>query len=196
MFRLPVDDELELRLLEQAHVEALHALVCANRDHLARWMPWAVAPTLEGQRGFVLAGLQQFARGDGFQCGLWADGELVGAVGLHYLKRRIGATEIGYWLAEAAQGRGLMTRAVRGLLAALFGDAGLRRAEIRCHPDNARSRAVPERLRFRQEGVLRAVADFNGEPHDQVVYGLLREEWQAAGGPPGGPARRTGRGAR
>lgn len=179
MFRLPIEDELELRILELEHVDALHALVTANREHLARWMSWAVSPSLEGLRSFVQGGLLQYARGDGFHCGIWWRGELIGTIGLHYLKRSIGATEIGYWLAQDVQRRGLMTRVVRGLLDALFGELGLRRVEIRCHPDNTRSRAIAEKLRFRCEGRLRGVGDWNGEPYDQVVYGLLRDEWTA-----------------
>ena len=35
-----------LRLLEEADAPELHAVVEANRDHLARWMPWAAGQTL------------------------------------------------------------------------------------------------------------------------------------------------------
>jgi ribosomal-protein-serine acetyltransferase len=72
-----------------------------------------------------------------------------------------------------------MTRAVRAVLAKGFEDLGFERLDIRADVDNARSRALPERLGLRFEGVLRR-AFFDGRRYgDQAVYGSLREEWTA-----------------
>jgi len=47
-------------------------------------------------------------------------------------------------------------------------------------PDNARSRAIPERLGFRQEGVMREAGASALGHHDLVVYGLLDREWPSS----------------
>ena len=57
---------------------------------------------------------------------------------------------------------------------------GLHRVEIRAAEDNLRSRAIPERLGFEQEGVLREAERVGERYHDLVVYGLMASEWQAA----------------
>ena len=177
MFSLPIDDDLSVRLLEERHAPELYALIDANREHLSRWFPWVERTTeVAHTRDFLRRSLQKFADGNGFEAGIFRGEEHVGMIGLHYLHRDPGRTEIGYWLAADAQGAGVMTRAVRGLIRILFDDYGLERVEIRCHPENVRSRAVPERLGFRQEGVLRRVGMLRGEPFDHVVYGLLAEE--------------------
>lgn len=177
MFVLRIDDDVSLRLLEERHAEDLFAVIDANRDHLSRWFDWIDRTTaVEHTRDFLRRSLAKFAEGNGFEAGIFFREEHVGMLGLHYIRRDVGATELGYWLAERAQGMGVMTRAVKGLSDILFDDYGLKRVEIRCHPDNARSRAVPERLGFVQEGVLRRVATLRGEPFDHVVYGLLAEE--------------------
>ena len=43
--------------------------------------------------------------------------------------------------------------------------------------ENARSRAIPERLGFREEGVLRQVERVAGRMLDGVVYAMLADDW-------------------
>jgi ribosomal-protein-serine acetyltransferase len=178
-FALRVDDDLQLALLERDDVDALHALIVAHRDHLAPWMPWAQTPTLAATRGFVEGrALAAIAEADGVEAGIWWRGRLVGAMGIHGVQREPLRGSIGYWLAADAQGRGLVTRCVRALIAKAFDDLGYRRVDIRADVANARSRAVPERLGFAFEGVLRREF-FDGRRFvDQAVYGLLREDWR------------------
>ena len=89
--------------------------------------------------------------------------------------RPVHSTSIGYWLAESAQRRGTMTRAVQTLLDHAFGVWQLHRVEIRAAVNNTRSRAIPERLGFNQEGVLRAAERIGKRYTDQVVYAMLNE---------------------
>ena len=181
MFRLPLDDVLSLELLEARHAVELYALVDANREHLGRWFPWVEATRgPEDSRAFIERGLARFARGGGFEpAGIREGDRLVGTMGLHFVRWPSGTTEIGYWLSQDAQGRGIITRAVAGLLPYLFREMDLHRVEIRADPANARSRAVPERLGFTEEGVLREVAWDRGQRYDHVIYSLLRHEWEA-----------------
>jgi ribosomal-protein-serine acetyltransferase len=67
--RLEVADGCHLRLLEEADSEELYRLVEENRDHLAEWMPWAAAQTLEGTAGFIQAALRRHADRNGFEMG-------------------------------------------------------------------------------------------------------------------------------
>jgi ribosomal-protein-serine acetyltransferase len=52
------------------------------------------------------------------------------------------------------------------------------RVEIRAAPENARSRAIPERLGFTQEGTLRQVERVDDRYLDNVVYAMLAEDWK------------------
>jgi len=164
-----------LRLLEESDAQELYAVIQANRDRLARWMPWAAGQTFEDTLAFIQRTREQLANNDGFQTAVIEDGRIVGMVGFHAVSWDHRSTSIGYWLAEAAQGRGTMTRAVQTLLDHAFGVWQLHRVEIRAAVNNTRSRAIPERLGFNQEGVLRAAERIGKRYTDQVVYAMLNE---------------------
>ena len=81
--------------------------------------------------------------------------------------------EVGYLLAPEARGRGVMSRAVRLLVAWAFADLRLARVQAFASPDNAASIALLERLGFTREGVLRS---YRGPGEDRVAYSLLPGE--------------------
>ena len=69
-----------------------------------------------------------------------------------------------------------MTMSVKEMISIGFSDFELNRIEIRCATENVKSRAIPERLGFTQEGTLRSAARIEGGYLDMVVYGLLKSE--------------------
>jgi ribosomal-protein-serine acetyltransferase len=179
-----------LRLLEESDADELFAVIDANREHLGAWMPWV---DNEHQPDDVLPFIRrtrrQIADNDGLQTAIVdPEDRIVGMVGFHgvdWMNRR---TSIGYWLARDEQGRGTATHAVRALLDLAFGTWRLNRVAIEAAVDNARSRAVAQRLGFTEEGVLREAERVGERRLDHVVYAMLAADWPAASGPPrGGP---------
>jgi len=148
-------------------------VVEANRDHLARWMPWAAGQTLEDTLTFIRRTREQLANNNGFQTAVIENGRIAGVVGFHGISWQHHSTSIGYWLAASAQGQGTMTRSVRALVNHALRTWRLHRVEIRAAVDNARSRAIPERLGFTEEGVVREAERIGGRYVDQVVYSML-----------------------
>jgi ribosomal-protein-serine acetyltransferase len=172
----------QLRPLEERDAEEVHALIEVNRARLARWMAWAAghetaAQTLE----FIRTTQRQMADNDGLQLALIAEGRIVGMVGFHSIDWQNRATSLGYWLSEDEEGQGTMTQAVATLTGHAFADWHLNRVEIRADVENARSRAIPERLGYRREGTLRQAYRISGDRYsDDVVYAMLAAEWPAA----------------
>jgi ribosomal-protein-serine acetyltransferase len=58
----------------------------------------------------------------------------------------------------------------------------LNRVQINCNVENVRSRAIPEKLGFKLEGMLRQMEFVNGRFGDWAVYGMLRDEWENSKG--------------
>jgi ribosomal-protein-serine acetyltransferase len=71
-----------------------------------------------------------------------------------------------------------MTAACRCFVEHAFVELGLRRVEIRCAFENAKSRAIPERLGFALEGVLRCSEVLYEQTVDHAVYRMLSEDWE------------------
>lgn len=178
MFERRIDDEVALALLEEQHAGELFRLVDGNRPYLRQWLPWLDANTkTEHTAAFIHAGLRGFAAREGLACGIRFRGALTGVVGLHRIDWANRRTSLGYWVAEEHQGKGIVTRACAGLLDYVFGELGLNHAEIACAPGNERSCAVPERLGFVREGVLRQREWLYDHFVDHVVYGIVASEW-------------------
>ena len=175
---------LGIRPLESEDAEELHALVERNREHLARWMPWAADQDRDGTERFLAEAEEQFIRQDGFQAAIEPEGEIIGVAGFHAIDWINRNTSLGYWLAADEQGKGTMTTAVRALTDYVFYEWELHRLEIHCAPENRRSRAIPERLGFREEAVLREAELVRGRYLDSVVYALLEDEWGEDRNPP------------
>lgn len=74
-----------------------------------------------------------------------------------------------------------MTAAVRLLVDHALTVWRLNRVEIIVATENRRSRAIPERLGFREEGTLRQLQLVEGRFLDCVSYSMLAADWRAAG---------------
>lgn len=172
-------DALGIRPLEAGDAAELYALIEANPD-LREWMPWAAEQDLAATERFIDDAERQLADDNGFQAAIEPEEEIIGVVGFHSIDWVNRNTSIGYWLAASARGRGVMTAAVSALLDHAFYEWELHRIEIHCAPGNQPSRAIPERLGFREEARLRETELVGGRYLDSVVYGLLEEEWEGS----------------
>jgi ribosomal-protein-serine acetyltransferase len=174
VLRFDLPGGAHLRLLEESDADELFALTDRNRDRLTPWLPWV--PSTRGPADsleFIRLTRRQIGDNNGFQLTIVAGGALAGMVGVHGVDWRNRATTIGYWLDAAHEGRGTMTEAVRALVDHAFGAWDLHRVVIEAAVENARSRAIPRRLGFREEGVRRGAERHDGRYLDIVVYARL-----------------------
>jgi ribosomal-protein-serine acetyltransferase len=182
-----LSDSSHLRLLEETDATELHALIEANRTQLARWLPWAAGQTFEDTVGFLRRTQEQLGANDGFQASIVSDDHIIGVIGYHAVDWANRSTRIGYWLDEDHQGQGTMTQATRLLVDHALSVWQLNRVEIRAAVENRRSRAIPERLGFQEEGTRRQAERVGGRYLDSVAYSMLAAEWRVEQEPPGRP---------
>ena len=175
---ITVSEQFALTPLELRDADELFSLTDRNRDYLHEWLPWLDNITRrEDTRAFIRAAQAQASQNNGTQLAIRLEGRIVGIVGHHQIDWRNRLTSLGYWVGQEHKGRGLATSATRALVTHAFDDARLNRVEVRCAEGNRKSRAIPLRLGFRQEGVLRDAEWLYDHFVDHIVYSVLARDW-------------------
>lgn len=109
------------------------------------------------------------------------NGPIVGQVNLHAINGAMKNAEIGYHMDEAHYGKGYATEMVGAWIEQVFRETGIRKLIAFVAEENLASCRVVEKLGFRQEGLLREHYLIQGQPVNEVVYGLLKREWSGPG---------------
>ena len=186
MFCHKVNEETELRLIERQQAAELLQLLESNREYLRRWHPWVdVLKTPGDVERIIAAWQQQLANNRGIFAGIWFRGHFCGMLYHLSVDWANRCAVLSYWLDERHQGRGIMTACCGAFVAHGFDTWKLNRITIECATENKRSRAIPERLGFKLEGVVRGIEWLHDHFADHAIYGLLHSEYvkqDSAGG--------------
>jgi len=179
LFIYRIDPNTYLRILELRDAEQVFKLVDKDRENLAKYLPWVTSSkAMTDTEAFISAELGRYAKNNGFTSGIFYKDEFVGCIGIHDVNWSNKKTSIGYWLGSEFQGNGIMSLSCKGIVTYCFEHLQLNRVEIRARVDNIKSRAIPERLGFKNEGTIRQDEYNNGEFFDHVVYGMIASEWK------------------
>jgi ribosomal-protein-serine acetyltransferase len=168
-------DGAVLRPYTMQDLDALWRAVEPERERLGRWLHWAnLLETIDDERGWLEMATSGEAADE--HSVIDVDGRIAGSVGL-MMNPLEGDHEIGYWLVSAFERRGLITGACRKIVTHAFAEHAAHRVTIAAAVSNARSRAVPERLGFVFDGVMREATRTHEGFSDLAVYGILDREW-------------------
>ncbi len=171
---------LRLRAPEPGDGAALFDAVQETSEALRMWMPWARDPhysVSHAEERCRTAAAKFLTREDlTFHIFERTTGQFLGGTGLHRMHWEKGIFEIGYWIRQSATGRGYVTEAVNDLTRFAFHELEARRVSIHCNVENQKSRAIPERLGFTLEGILRNHDRFAGPEitcRDEAIYARI-----------------------
>ncbi|MDA1001964.1 MAG: GNAT family protein [Chloroflexi bacterium] len=176
---LRVDGNAVLRPWRAADAVPLYEAVDGSREHLAEWLDWVDGYELGRAEHFISGANERASRGEMLELALEVGGAIAGSCGFVDVVPAHREAEIGYWLGLPFVGRGLMTRTVAALAEYAFESLEMHRVAIAVYGGNTSSRAIPERLGFRQEGVFTAARWYRDRWHDRVWYGMLAEDWRS-----------------
>ena len=174
MFFRQISPDLRLSLSIPSYAGELFELTDRNRVFLQQWLPWldGIQKPVDTET-FLSKQLLRFQRGEALCITIFYQGEIAGVVGYNQIDRVNNIGHIGYWLGQEYNGRGIMTQSVRDVIEIGREYYHLNRIDIRCAVENSRSRKIPERLGFKQEGIIRQAAKLDDGYIDLVFYGLV-----------------------
>ncbi|MBQ9316918.1 MAG: GNAT family N-acetyltransferase [Atopobiaceae bacterium] len=171
---------LELRRLTLADAEQMYAHWAADRE-VTRFLTWPPHATVDVTRGVLEEWVAGYASDDFYQWGIVLNetSELVGTISVVSIDDDVDAVEIGYCLGRAWWSKGIMTEALRRIIAFFFDEVGANRVCAKHDVDNPASGAVMAKCGMRREGVRRAGARSNRGIVDVACYALLAEDARA-----------------
>ena len=175
---IKVRDNLIMRTQVVGDAPQMFLTIDKNRKYLREWLTWVDnTVTVEDIELSIkkTQGIDKDAKD--IILGILFDNIHVGNLGIHNIDRRRDSAMIGYLLAENYQGKGIMTDCVKAAVNYCFGGLNLNSIHISCAESNKKSRAVPERLNFIQEGILQDGLKYHGIYHNEVVYGIVKRNW-------------------
>ena len=178
MFTHRIDDDLELRLPEEADAEEFYALIDANMKYLLPWLP-----TMDRNKSsddtlkFIQRQRVRYAEGTHVMGFIWFKSKLVGTLSLMGINPHDSA-EVGFWVSESHQGKGIVSRCCAALLQHAFESMSLNRLQMGCMTNNAKSLKIIERLGFKLIGIHRESEKHSAGYQDIVEYDLLAREWR------------------
>src|SRR4030095_4285881 len=167
-------ENIRLEPTSELQASQLFAAIDNNRVQLSEFLPW-----VDGIQTVV--DLKEYLKNAEILCqqkkeasfAIIFENVAVGRIGLHHLnlQNKIGA--IGYWLSKEAQGKGIILESCKALINYGFQHLGLHRIEIKTAVTNFKSQAIPEKLNFVKEGVLRQAEFVNNQFLDLFLYSMI-----------------------
>ncbi len=172
-------ERLILRQLTLDDVDAVYAI--RSDYEVTRLNIGAAYIILDQARILIESILDNYQRGNELRWGITlkdGDDTVIGMCGYNYWARRDFRGSVGYDLARAYWGQGIMTEATRAVIKFGFDKMALNRIEADASVENVASIRILEKLGFHQEGIEREQYFEGGEFHDLMLFSLLRRDYE------------------
>jgi len=177
--KIDIDEGFSLKVRQIDDAEPFFEVIDRNRTYLREWLLWVDATkSVEDTKMYIRKCLDSIEKGTTFDLGILFKNQWIGSIGLNNIHTVNRKADIGYWLDQNHAGKGLMTKAVQRLIKHAFTEMNLNRLTIMAATQNAKSRAIPERLGFSQEGICREDEWLYDHFVDLAMYSLLKSDWE------------------
>jgi RimJ/RimL family protein N-acetyltransferase len=171
--------QVGLRRFISNDVPLLFAAARESAPELCAWMTWCRPDyTIEDSRAFIMACERDWERGTNYSFAIFDEqqGTFLGSIGLSQVNRTHHYANVGYWVRSSRTRQGIASEAMRLIARLGLSKLEFQRLEIVAARDNLPSQRVAEKAGAHREGVLRNRLFLRGQPHDAVIYSIIRED--------------------
>lgn len=173
---IKLTEDILLRPLVAEDVADIFRTLDTEREYMREWLPFVDHTHQEED---TAKAMEKMIGSPSHQYTIRHQGELIGLIGFKDRDDTNKKIEIGYWLSQYQQGKGIMTRSVKALIAYAFDTLEMNRVQIKVAIGNAKSNRIPQRLGFTAEGVERdGELLVDNKYTDLNIYSLLKREYK------------------
>lgn len=176
MEHIRVSDKIRLEEIKLSMAQVIFDTINNDREYLQEWLPFVeFTKRVEDTEAFISSMMSLRNKKDNIYS-IWYKEKFAGLIGFKdtdWVNRK---TEIGYWLAEKMQKKGIISNCIEKLIKYAFKSQKMHRIQIKVAEGNTKSEAIPLQFGFRLEGIER-----DGELHDNKylslkVYSLIKSD--------------------
>lgn len=162
-----IEENLYLRELSIEDAQDIFNAIDSNRPYFEKWLPFVpFTKSVKDSLDYILSVINSkelvytIREGETF----------IGIIGFKETNLETKITELGYWLKEEFQGRGVITKATKILCDNAFNERGIKRILIKVEVGNNKSKAIAERLGFALEEIDKETFCYNKVVESYVFY--------------------------
>lgn len=177
MEHLRINDDLRLERVNLSMAETIFNAIDRDRDYLKMWLPFVEFTHQVSDTERYLQRVNEETLNETNEIfSIWLKEEFAGLVGFNHIDHLNKKAEIGYWLAEKMQGKGIITVCIESLISYAFQKLKMNRLTIKVAVGNKKSAAIPRRLGFKSEGIERS-GELHGQKFlDLQIYSFLKTD--------------------
>lgn len=180
MEHIQINSKLRLEAVHLNMTDVIFEAIDQNREFLKKWLPFIEDTVHAEHTGEFIRGIvSQKGKKRDEVFSIWYNQEFAGLIGYKdtdWINRK---TELGYWLTEKMQGKGIITASAQKLVQIAFNKDGMNRVQIKVAVGNVKSAAIPQKLGFYFEGIERQGEYHHGKFMDLETYSLLKTDYSA-----------------
>lgn len=172
MINLIIDNNINLKSIQDVNARDLFLLIENNRDYLSEFLNWVPFINLVEDEQEYVESLKNDETNVAFA--ILYENRVIGSIGFICIDNLNKNAQLGYCIDKDFQGKGIITKACKKIIEYGFQELELERIEFRIVKDNIKSKAVMERLSADFEGISRKSYFLNGAFVDCEIYSLLK----------------------
>lgn len=177
MEHIQVNSKIRLEAVRLNMSEVIFEAIDQNREFLKKWLPFIEETRqVEQTEEFLRSIVSQQGKKRDEVFSIWYNQEFAGLIGFKDTDWINHKTELGYWLTEKMQGKGIVTACMQKLIKMGFNKWRMNRIQVKVACGNEKSAAIPKRLGFQFEGIERAGEYHQGNYLDLEVYSIIKSE--------------------
>ena len=176
MEHIRISDKIRLERIKISMAPVIFETVNRDRKYLREWLPFIdYTKEVKDTEAFIRSITAGNNLRDDIYC-IWYNEEFAGLIGYKDIDYVNHKTEIGYWLSEKMQKKGIITTCVEKLVAYAFQKLGMNRVQIKVAENNMKSEAIPQKLHFQFEGIEREGEWHGNKFLNLKIYSILASD--------------------